>query len=223
MVVIGYNLIEQLAALNGSEWSVAGILNEVLPEQRNLWEARCLLKPVSYERNTPDSKKRIVASIHDTRFKRSGSVAPIPVAASNTFALANPFSKQPVLTADTDNQPSLGTIGNNYRGHILTLWEDKFRRKCLAVEDVLFLLARPNVACTLESASFLRATQMSYDQVIELEMALAMLREQGGGAILILITLKRLLSRCVIDLHRIYGFTVERCQFRGLAAACSPR
>ncbi|KAG3251993.1 hypothetical protein PI124_g3403 [Phytophthora idaei] len=30
------NLIERLAACNGTKWSVPSILNEVLPEQRNL-------------------------------------------------------------------------------------------------------------------------------------------------------------------------------------------
>ncbi|KAE9231953.1 hypothetical protein PF005_g2900 [Phytophthora fragariae] len=72
----GCDLIEQLAALNGSEWSVAGILDEVLPEQRNLWEARCLLKPALYENNTTDSKKHMVASFNGGRLKRSSVTLP---------------------------------------------------------------------------------------------------------------------------------------------------
>ncbi|KAE9047377.1 hypothetical protein PR002_g1059 [Phytophthora rubi] len=179
----GCDLIEQLAALNGSEWSVAGILDEVLPEQRNLWEARCLLKPALYENNTTDSKKHMVASFNGGRLKRSGFVKPIRAAsdrASITPALPSGASKQSLVPINADRHTSLRTPDHSFRGHVLTLWEDKFRRKCLAVEDMVFLLARPNVAYTLESASFLRATQMSYDQVVELEMALIMLREQEG-------------------------------------------
>ncbi|KAG3117278.1 hypothetical protein PI125_g3889 [Phytophthora idaei] len=167
------NLIERLAACNGTKWSVPSILNEVLPEQRNLCEARHLLEP---RIPTIFDKKRQITKTADDKTKLIRSVAPLRA------ILVPPRSWMGSLRADASkNQPLImasDKATNTLREYVLTIWEDKFRLKCLAVEDVLFLLAHPSVANTLESASFLRESNLTYDQVMELEMALVMLRQQ---------------------------------------------
>lgn len=131
---------------------------------------------------TFDNRKRKVLNGLDGRNKRNGSVGPF----RTTFVSARSSVALPLVGATTnqalaipsDKSTGLHAPANSFREHVLSLWEDKFRLRCLAVEDVLFLLTHSNVASTLESASFLRGVDLTYDQVMELEMALVMLRRQ---------------------------------------------
>ncbi|TYZ66223.1 hypothetical protein PybrP1_002108 [[Pythium] brassicae (nom. inval.)] len=54
----------------------------------------------------------------------------------------------------------------------MALWEDKFRTRSLSSQDVLFLLTHDDILRVLESASVLRVARLSYDQLMELEVAL---------------------------------------------------
>ncbi|ETN10312.1 hypothetical protein PPTG_22809 [Phytophthora nicotianae INRA-310] len=168
-------LIERLAGCSGTNWSVSSILNEVLPEQRHLYAARYLLEPRLQTDKTIDNKKHWTTNTED-KVKRNISVAPLraPPHSSMGSSRVDASMMQP-LVLSSDNSTGVYTPTNSLRGHMLTIWEDKFRFKCLAVEDIMFLLAHPSVADTLESASFLREANLTYDQVMELEMALVML------------------------------------------------
>ncbi|KAF1791996.1 siRNA-mediated silencing protein NRDE-2 [Phytophthora cactorum] len=66
--------LRRLAACNGTKWSVPSILNEVLPEQRNLCEARHLLEP---RIPTIFDKKRQITKTADDKTKLIRSVAPL--------------------------------------------------------------------------------------------------------------------------------------------------
>ncbi|KAG1711173.1 hypothetical protein DVH05_013888 [Phytophthora capsici] len=157
--------MERLTAwTNGTKWSVASILDEVLPEQRNLCEARSLLTPMLPKLSSVGGRRQKTHGVCDDKWKLQPEL----------------FRSTSRVDMSTKQQPSVLTPADRTRlqGHVLTVWEDKFRLKCLASEDILFLLVHPNVASTLESASFLRELELSYDQVMELEMALVMLRRQ---------------------------------------------
>ncbi|KAL3671795.1 hypothetical protein V7S43_003704 [Phytophthora oleae] len=165
--------MERLAAwANGTKWSVASILDEVLPEQRNLCEARSLLTPSLPKLSSVDGKRRKTRDIPDDKCrKHNQSVGRLRAEPSRSSSRVDVSTKQQLSALTSTTRCRL-------QGHALTLWEDKFRLKCLASEDILFLLVHPNVASTLESASFLRELDLSYDQVMKLETAIAMLRRQ---------------------------------------------
>ncbi|GMF09442.1 unnamed protein product [Phytophthora lilii] len=157
---------EHPAVTNGSGWTITDILNQTLPEHRTLSEAKLLLEPL-----LADHKHK------RCRNYRVGVQLKGSVVAESQVDIPR---KHHVGALPSIQKLSIPTTCSGFRGHALSVWEDKYRMRCLEVEDVLFLIAHPHVATTLESASFLRRAQLTFDQIMELEMTLAMLRQQKG-------------------------------------------
>lgn len=211
---------QRLASLSGSNWSVTAILNDALPEQLSLREAQCLFEPKLRSPKVDERKLRRTRGLLGNEVRDQKHLMSLEATALESRALSVHGGKPMVL----DTRP------DSFRQHMLSLWEDKFRLKRLELDDVLFLLAQPNIASTLESASFLREVRISYDQVMELEMTLAMLREQPKWSKASTLTLHRMQTRatlCGLMAWNVWmhgqAFRVGVTSIRNLPKVTSPK
>jgi hypothetical protein len=156
----------------------------MVPEQKSLSEARLLLEPrIRSSKCVGGLQRKTTTHAVGCGMKRYGAVIPLqpslmPLKSSVIPPTAGENRSQRFI--ERDPCPELTLPASSLREHLLSLWNDKFRVRSLAVEDVLFLLSHPDVAHTLESASFLREVGVSYHQVMQLETALTSLRQQEG-------------------------------------------
>lgn len=170
--------VERLQALTGATTSVDDILGEIFPFQCSYRRAELLLTPVSTQRMSRQTKRTTSPSRGDARATRDNKRA---AAASPLQAIDRPSSPLRVTARAAPSRSSGSVLVSNNRElaakrehdqHALALWEDKFRARSLSPQDVLFLVTHDDISRVLEGASLLRVAGLTYDQLMELEVAL---------------------------------------------------
>lgn len=73
----------------------------------------------------------------------------------------------------------LDEAGLSHAELALALWDAKMERQELSRDDLLFLLLHEDTTRVLESARLLRLSRISYEQVMELELTLDSMRNEG--------------------------------------------
>ncbi|KAF1328331.1 hypothetical protein FI667_g6951, partial [Globisporangium splendens] len=167
--------VERLQAVSGVVKSVDDILNEIFPYQSTYRRAGRLVTPPSrldsVTRGTPSVG---VVSRGATRRKRLASSPVLQSIEKNVLPSSVPDIPLPAKIREC-SPTQLGVREQDQ--HTLALWEDKFRGRRLSPQDILFLLTHEDVLSVLENTNMLRETRLTYDQLMELEMALESLHK----------------------------------------------
>lgn len=192
--------VARLRAVSGCVKTVDDILEEFFPFQANYRLAESLVTPPAQH------KKRTESPAESKRLTTATSSSPVsrgPGSRKKRLSLTTPLPaiEIPLATRDSATSPdqasglqpptmplisspqatSLVTAARDQDQHTLALWEDKFRGRRLSPQDVLFLVTHDDVARVLESAGLLREAGVTYDQLMELEVALESLRKTQFG------------------------------------------
>lgn len=172
--------VERMQAVNGASPTVDDILAEIFPFQSSYCRAEKLVAPPLLSQHIPYAPRRVATRVrsrrlHETKQQR-GISASTPLA-----AIERPLSplrvapgaplKSPLPALTSKIRKSVATHDQAER-HAMTLWDDKFQTRSLSPQDVLYLLTHEDILRVLESASVLRVARLSYDQLMELEVAL---------------------------------------------------
>lgn len=151
------------------------ILDELFPVHANFVDAQRLLSPPRLEtvasQCSNNRSYRTTGSMNQ-RARRPSLTAPL-----RSIQVAQPA--QDIDAEQASNSKPAGTCENVSKdqcNHIRTIWEDKFRRNQLTVEDSFYLVLRDDLMNVLENASLLRETQLTYAQAMEIEVTLDNLR-----------------------------------------------
>lgn len=193
--------VERLQAVRGAVTTVDDILSELFPFEPSYRRAKTLVAPPStrvlaleHDRR-PSPVSRAAAARENlnprescTKTSKHLGVASLlsrerpqsPNGRSTAVSLPSPSALPPVRLASRAATTTAHAIAaaarDDHEQHTLALWDDKFRARTLSHQDVLFLVTHPDVANVLESASLLRAADVTYDQLMELEIALDFFR-----------------------------------------------
>lgn len=190
------NCVKRLQAVSGCVKTVDDILEEIFPFQVNYRLAESLVTPPFSLKKRTESSESIrpwattpsapVSHGVTTRKKRLALATPLQAierapqrwSSRATSPDRSSRSQTPTTRLNTDISTSnASTAARGQDQHTLALWEDKFRGRRLSPQDVLFLVTHDDVASVLESAGLVREADMTYDQLMELEVALESLRE----------------------------------------------
>lgn len=186
--------VERLQAVSRCVKTVDDILEEFFPFQANYRLAESLVTPPLNKKRTESSEsKRLTRATPSspvyrgatTRKKRLALTTPLQAiersTASRDFVPSSGAASKPrtpTATSSTTHSDTNASIAAREQDqHTLALWEDKFRGRRLSPQDVLLLVMHGDVARVLESAGLLRKAGVTYDQLMELEVALESLRK----------------------------------------------